>query len=226
MKSNIRPTVGCILTKDDKVLLTLRNHEPFKDCFCIPGGHIEKDESPIDAVIREVKEETGADIKPRFFCYDNEYFPDINWHAIAIVFSAAPTGTLKRCEKEVKELRWFSFSEINELKTAFNHKKILNKFFKKDITVDKKRIERIITNSKEVGNSEKDIIDMIYHHAEEIKELYEKNDKHFSVETGDLIILALELLIKQGYDAESIIENCYDRFDKKLKELIEKKGNQ
>ncbi|MFH1683073.1 MAG: hypothetical protein ABIA37_04720 [Candidatus Woesearchaeota archaeon] len=62
---------------------------------------------------------------------------------------------------------------------------------------------------------------MLQHHTQEIKELHEKNNPHFAVETGDLIILAVELLIKEGYSVEDIMEKCYDRFDKKLHKLLE-----
>jgi 8-oxo-dGTP pyrophosphatase MutT (NUDIX family) len=46
-------------TKPRKVLLI--HHKKF-DKWLQPGGHIEKFENPVEAAIREVKEETGVDI--------------------------------------------------------------------------------------------------------------------------------------------------------------------
>lgn len=43
----------------DKVLL--RMHDKYKDWFSV-GGHIELDEDPVQAAIREVKEEVGLDV--------------------------------------------------------------------------------------------------------------------------------------------------------------------
>lgn len=44
-----------------KILLV--HHKKF-DKWMPPGGHIEKMENPIEAAVREVKEESGVDIKP------------------------------------------------------------------------------------------------------------------------------------------------------------------
>ncbi len=52
-------TVSAIIVHKDKVLL--RKHEKYKK-WLYPGGHIELDEDPNQAVIREAKEEVGLDI--------------------------------------------------------------------------------------------------------------------------------------------------------------------
>jgi 8-oxo-dGTP diphosphatase len=47
--------------KDDagRMLLILRGHEPGKGLWSVPGGRIEPGETDEEAVIREVREETG-----------------------------------------------------------------------------------------------------------------------------------------------------------------------
>ncbi|MEA2036398.1 MAG: hypothetical protein U9O94_02740 [Nanoarchaeota archaeon] len=86
--------------------------------------------------------------------------------------------------------------------------------------IKKERIEKIIELSGKLGTDSDKLIEMMEHHTKEIKELFEKKDKHFAVEAGDLIILCLELLIKEGYSIEEIMDKCYGRFDKKLTELL------
>lgn len=57
--------VGCgafILNEKNELLLQLRNKAPEKEYWCIPGGKLEMFETFEEAVKREVKEETGADI--------------------------------------------------------------------------------------------------------------------------------------------------------------------
>ncbi len=56
------PTVGAlIVNKEGKILLT-KSHKWF-DKYTLPGGHIEVGETMKEAIIREVKEETGLDVE-------------------------------------------------------------------------------------------------------------------------------------------------------------------
>ena len=126
----VKTTVGCIIEKEGKVLLTLRNIEPFKDHWCLPGGHIDFGETPEKAVKREVKEETSLDIKPIFFNYYNELYKNIGWHAIVLIFYAKAEGKIKKDSKEIKEIKWFGKEEIFNLRLAFEHKKVLEDYFK------------------------------------------------------------------------------------------------
>lgn len=91
------------------------------------------------------------------------------------------------------------------------------------MNIDEAKIKKIISLSEELGTDSFKIISMMKHHTTEIYELFEKNDKHFAVETGDLVVLCLELLIREGYSIDEIMDKCYLRFDKKLKELLDEK---
>lgn len=58
----------CILRNKDKYLLLKRLKEPNKDMYVPVGGKIDPFESPDDAVVREVMEETGIHIASKQFC--------------------------------------------------------------------------------------------------------------------------------------------------------------
>lgn len=60
-------TVLCLVHHDGKNLLQDRVKDDWKG-YTFPGGHIEPDESIVDAVIREMKEETGLLIKQPKLC--------------------------------------------------------------------------------------------------------------------------------------------------------------
>ena len=58
--------VGCgavIINNKNEILLQLRNKAPEKNHWSIVGGRVELFEKIEDAIIREVKEETGVDVK-------------------------------------------------------------------------------------------------------------------------------------------------------------------
>jgi 8-oxo-dGTP diphosphatase len=61
-----RACVGClVLSKDKKIILQQRDltSPTFPGCLATFGGGIESNESPIDTLVRELKEELGAVIK-------------------------------------------------------------------------------------------------------------------------------------------------------------------
>ena len=58
---NVELTVLCLIQDGDKILLQNRVKEDWKG-YTLPGGHVEIGESFVDAVKREMKEETGLDV--------------------------------------------------------------------------------------------------------------------------------------------------------------------
>lgn len=57
--------VGALLFRDGAILLIQRGQEPLKGSWTLPGGLVEPGERLADAVRREMKEETGLDVRPR-----------------------------------------------------------------------------------------------------------------------------------------------------------------
>ena len=137
MHKPVKATVGAIIEGAQGVLLALRNHPPFEGCWCLPGGHIEFGEGVEGALYREIHEETGLSITThRFLGYFSEYFPELDWHAVALMFVVQVEGEQARQESEVRELRWFGPKELAEMELAFNHGEVVKRYLK---TVDEDR---------------------------------------------------------------------------------------
>lgn len=132
-----KTTVGAIIIDDydqpGKVLMTKRNIPPFKGQWCLPGGHIDSYEYSVQAVKREVREETGLEFEPTFFHYFDEIFQIKSIHNVVLMYYGKATGEMKRQEKEVAEIEWFSFDEALKLDLAFKHHDVLDLFIEEII---------------------------------------------------------------------------------------------
>ncbi|MEW5871103.1 MAG: NUDIX hydrolase [Chloroflexota bacterium] len=125
-------TAGAILHANQEgrtqVLLVLRNTPPFKGHWCLPGGHIDRFETAADAIRREVREETGLDCELAFFDYFDEIIPEMEIHAVVLVFEGTASGELSYPEEEISDARWFPLEEVRQLPLAFRHNAILDTY--------------------------------------------------------------------------------------------------
>lgn len=123
-------TVEVFIVYENKVLL--RKHDKLKKWLSV-GGHIEPNEDPIEAAIREVKEEVGLDIelddrlKPSYEKDDTAdlippYFLNrnkvnrVHEHITFVYFAKTNTYKIKQgMEKEQsEECKWFTEEEIEQ----------------------------------------------------------------------------------------------------------------
>jgi 8-oxo-dGTP diphosphatase len=55
--------IGAIIVKDGTALIVKRANDPYKGEWSIPGGRVELGETLVEAVQREVREETGLEVR-------------------------------------------------------------------------------------------------------------------------------------------------------------------
>lgn len=109
---------GCVFDTDGKVLLQCRGDSKK---WGFPGGAIELGETPEMAAIREVKEETGLDVKVSnligiYTDCDMEYPNGDKAHSICIVYELETIGGQLKCDNvETVNLKYFALDEMPEL---------------------------------------------------------------------------------------------------------------
>lgn len=90
----------------------------WKDTLTIPGGHIELGEKAVDAVIREVKEETNLDIADiKFIRYVEVIFDpsfSVDRHLLGLHFSCKALSSSVILNEEHKAGKWLTKQEILE----------------------------------------------------------------------------------------------------------------
>jgi 8-oxo-dGTP diphosphatase len=127
--------------KAQQLLLIRRKHEPFKDCWALPGGFVnsltppntvfEAAESHVQAAVRELQEETGITAQEADFrligVYDAfgrdpraEGNQRVVTQAFLYVTSIEPNV---QAGDDAADARWFSLSAVlnGDIELAFDH---------------------------------------------------------------------------------------------------------
>lgn len=129
-------TTDTVAYNGDKILLIRRGNYPYKNYWALPGGFFEKTDEDLNfGAQRELKEETGIDIDPKYFrqikTYGHNFDPRMK-----IVDVAFSVRVSKKDMNKVKGLddacdaRWFQIDELPKL--AFHHEQIINDFLKEE----------------------------------------------------------------------------------------------
>jgi len=122
--------VKAIILSDSGRILLGKHHD---DYYALPGGHIEEGEHPVDALLRELKEETG------YTHFDSIEYLWFYWDSYVFLITPpngpnGPSNTLDP-DCEFKGLAWFDMAALPSLEDCCED--IIYRFLRVDVLQQK-----------------------------------------------------------------------------------------
>lgn len=123
----------CMIYDDDGNVLVQDKINPDWKGVTFPGGHVEKGESFVDSVIREIKEETGLTIESPVLCGIKDW-TTTDGSRYMVIFYKTNKFTGEPVSSPEGKVYWTKLEDIKKLKLAISMDKMLEVFINDDIS--------------------------------------------------------------------------------------------
>lgn len=114
-----RPVVGVggVVVREGRALVVRRAHEPRKGEWSLPGGVVELGEALIDAVRREIREETGLDVEvgPLIETFDRVHRDAdgrVRYHFVIVDFLCEAADGVPVAGTDAEDVAWVGADEL------------------------------------------------------------------------------------------------------------------
>jgi mutator protein MutT len=107
--------VGAVVVDHDRLLLVRRGRAPALGLWSVPGGRVEHGETLVEAVVRELREETGLEGVVGPLIDWGEHFEG-EFHSVVFDFEVTLVGDDEPvCGDDAAEVRWVDLPDVGEL---------------------------------------------------------------------------------------------------------------
>jgi mutator protein MutT len=139
-------SVGAIIIRNGRILLEKRKNDPGRGKWSIPGGIVELGETPEQAVIREVQEETGLVVDaPELIDVVSPVTLDeggkVKYHFVIVDYLLKLKSGTARAASDAEKLEWVRLDEVEQ--------RDLTKSFRCFFEKNRKRLEKISSSPRE-----------------------------------------------------------------------------
>ena len=131
MNETVEFTNLCMVRDSDRVLVMDRKKEDWPG-ITFPGGHVEAGESFTEAVIREVKEETGLRIASSQMCGMKDWVEDDIRYVVLFYKTEKFEGDL--ISSEEGEVWWEDLKELPNRNLSLEMEEMLRIFLEEDLS--------------------------------------------------------------------------------------------
>jgi ADP-ribose pyrophosphatase YjhB (NUDIX family) len=128
--------VGAILIRGDRILMAQRGKTPLKGWWSLPGGALETGELLVDGIRREVREETGLEVKPvRMFQIFERIMRDsagaVEYHYVLVDYLCRVVGGTLRAGDDVAHVEWVRRRDLPALQITEGTLEVIQSAFRK-----------------------------------------------------------------------------------------------
>ncbi len=121
------PAVGAVILDGDRILLVRRKYEPKKDMWSLPAGFMDYGERQLDALAREVREETGLEVISAAQLSVEDAYDDPRTHVVFISFIVQEWQGTPRPGDDASACEWWPINSPPLDMAWHNHVRVLTK---------------------------------------------------------------------------------------------------
>lgn len=121
----------CMVCRGEEILLQNRVKTDWRG-YCFPGGHVEPGESIVDSVVREVKEETGLEVRKLHLCGIKQFPIDGGRYLVFFFKTDSFSGELTSSEEG--KMEWIHRKRLPQINTVSDFMEMLKVFDRDDLT--------------------------------------------------------------------------------------------
>lgn len=126
----IELTTLCLVRRGEQILLQNRVKADWRG-YALPGGHVEPGESIVDAVVREIREETGLLLHSVSLRGVKQFPIDSGRYVVFLFYSEDFEGELRSSEEG--RVEWIDRNRIAQLPTVDDFEELLTVIERNDL---------------------------------------------------------------------------------------------
>ncbi len=128
----LHDTASIVIERNGKFLLIKRANKPQKGAWAVPGGHVDKGETPKQAALREALEEIGCKVKIKKKLFTIVHEVGLGHCHRAHIFLAQIDGKPK-AGTDAAKLDWFAPEQMARMDLTVYTINIFNKYLSKKV---------------------------------------------------------------------------------------------